>query len=253
MSAVGPPCRPITSSVASLGGRADRPGWHHRCDTRMKVYFAAKFTRTLDKPLAGKATITKKVITFWGEKKRWHHQLPHRVTPTLVTSLNVGRASSHSGEIGYQLRRQRCDESAAPWEWHYHELRASQMKHGIIIVTAVVCDRRTSLTLSERQYILAVRECHRWYRSWSDPRPRATCSVLSAATDLTTIMLVKSRQNKCGRRGATANPWAPTGGVEGADGLLDLICLRHKNVFHGEPKMTQSRASVAIRSVELGD
>ena len=31
--------------------------------------------------------MTKKVVSFFWEKNRWHYQLPPRVTPTLVTSL----------------------------------------------------------------------------------------------------------------------------------------------------------------------
>jgi len=44
-------------------------------------------------------TKTKKVISYFKEKIRWHHHLPHRVTPALVTPL-----------LGDGIHCQTCDE-----------------------------------------------------------------------------------------------------------------------------------------------
>jgi len=82
------------------GGGADRPGGHHPWGWHSnEIIFVAEFTKNTRQTMtmlerrsgwewrSGDEVIAKKVVSFFGYKIGWHHQLLHRVTPTLVTPL----------------------------------------------------------------------------------------------------------------------------------------------------------------------
>ena len=96
-------------TVVSLGGGGvDRLWWHHPGGWHPNWinFLWVNLQRTLDKRCCWKAerlavvrrrqltkgdgrferTTTKKIVVYL-RKERWHHQLPHRMTPRLVTSL----------------------------------------------------------------------------------------------------------------------------------------------------------------------
>jgi len=97
----------VLCPVASLG-EGDRPGWHHPGgDTRLELFLWLKLERTPDKRrgqmgvvrrrqlkkvITFQRAMTEKVVSFVKGKIGWHHQLPSRVTPTLVTSLFMSRS-----------------------------------------------------------------------------------------------------------------------------------------------------------------
>jgi len=87
-------CKTQKSSVASLGveagrGWADRPGWQHpgwHPNESLNIFCGWIYKNSGQTIVC--ETMTKKVITFQDKRVTpWHHQLRHRVTPTLVTPL----------------------------------------------------------------------------------------------------------------------------------------------------------------------
>jgi len=96
----------VASQGGEEGGRGDPPrvttsrGWHldesvHFCDwicdhlkdgaERVGVVTMAKRSSLLN--FWGR-WLNRRSSLFWRKKVGWHHQLPHRVTPTLVTPLD---------------------------------------------------------------------------------------------------------------------------------------------------------------------